>query len=300
MQQLDHINPETAFDAFVAPARAYPQIWRLALGVVTIIATIAVLTGIQIGVMYWIVGPTAFPAWLQRLLGALSPTGALLLLLTFAGMALGPMLAARLLHKRRFLSVVGPLRIAAKDFCVTASIVAALMAISLVVWSVNFDAEANLTPSLWLSFLPLAIAGILLQTGAEEVLFRGYLAQQLAARFAPAWIWMSVSALAFGALHYQPEVAPISRWLVVVWATAFGLAAADLTRVSGSIGAAWGFHFANNALAILILATKGTIPGLALFLTPYGIDDAPIGTTFAIDLLTTVCAWALCRLAVRR
>ena len=284
----------------MAPARTHPQLWRLVLGVLLIAVTMLVLIGLQVGVMYWFVGAEAFPDWINLFVKALSPTGALLLMLSFAGMALGPMLAAKLLHKRRFLSVIGPLRVAARDFAVTAVIVALIMAVSVSIWSVSFDAVPNIPPQMWFSFLPLAVVGILLQTGAEEVLFRGYLAQQMAARFAQPWVWMTVTAIAFGALHYQPEVAPASRWLVVGWATLFGFAAADLTRVSGSIGAAWGFHFSNNALAVLVLATDGTIPGLALYLTPYGIDDAPIAATFAIDLLTTLAAWAVCRRAVRR
>jgi len=288
------------FEAFIAPARAYPQLWRLILGILLIAVTMVLLVALQIGVLFWIVGAAAFNDWMGQLVNALSPAGTLLLMLTFAGMALGPMLAARILHKRAFLSVIGPMRLAARDFCVTGLIVAAIMAMSLGVWSFSFDAIPNVPPQIWITILPLSVAGILLQTGAEEIAFRGYLAQQLAARFARPWVWMSVTAIAFGALHYQPEVAPLSRWMVVIWATAFGLAAADLTRVSGSIGAAWGFHFANNALAILILSTEGTIPGLALYLTPYSINDAPLASTFAIDLVTTVLAWALCRRAVRR
>jgi uncharacterized protein len=46
-------------------------------------------------------------------------------------------------------------------------------------------------------------------------------------------------------------------------AATFGLIAADLTARTGSIGAAWGFHFANNTMAITILATDGTITGLS-------------------------------------
>ncbi len=47
--------------------------------------------------------------------------------------------------------------------------------------------------------LPLTLAGLVVQTGAEELLFRGYLTQQLAARFEARAIWMGVPALAFGA-----------------------------------------------------------------------------------------------------
>ena len=81
----------------------------------------------------------------------------------------------------------------------------------------------------------------------------------------------------------------------------FGLFAADLTAATGSIGAAWGFHFVNNVVALAVLATDGTITGLALYLTPYAADGEEIAR-FAIvaDVAMLTVAWALCRAVVRR
>ncbi len=53
----------------------------------------------------------------------------------------------------------------------------------------------------------------LIQTGAEELVFRGYLQQQLAARFASPLIWMVLPALIFGAVHYDPATAGPNVWL---------------------------------------------------------------------------------------
>jgi membrane protease YdiL (CAAX protease family) len=66
-----------------------------------------------------------------------------------------------------------------------------------------------------MSFLPLALVGVLIQTGAEEVLFRGYMQQQLAARFSSPILWMVLPSAIFAALHYQPEIMGDNTWLMM-------------------------------------------------------------------------------------
>jgi hypothetical protein len=92
----------------------------------------------------------------------------------------------------------------------------------------------NTELSLWMSFLPLALVGVLIQTGAEEVLFRGYLQQQLAARFSSPILWMVLPSAIFAALHYQPEVMGDNTWLMMGAVFVFALLAADLTAVTGN------------------------------------------------------------------
>jgi len=108
-------------------------------------------------------------------------------------------------------------------------------------------------------------------------------------------------SIAFGLVHLDPAGAGPNTWIVIVAAAAFGLATADLTAVTGSIGAAWGFHFVNNCVALLLIATQGTIPGLALFLTPYFVSDsALIRDLVLVDLATLAIAWGVIRRVLRR
>jgi uncharacterized protein len=133
------------------------------------------------------------------------------------------------------------------------------------------------------------------------VLFRGYMQTQLAARFRSPIVWLLLPSLLFGIVHSDPATAGDNVWMVVGSAAVFGLIAADLTARTGSIGAAWGFHFANNVVAIAILATGGTITGLALWVTPYTL--AEYEATLAAVLLDVgmlVVAWWLVRRAVAR
>jgi membrane protease YdiL (CAAX protease family) len=291
-----------AFDRFVEPARRRPQIWRFVLGLVLALAIyIAWTVGVIAGAYFLLARGEDPLVWTQSLVEADRPEGTLLLLLTFGGMALGPMAAARWLHGRPAATLFGPRVRTLRDFVVAAGVVFGVFAVALGLWSVEYDAVVNLPLSTWAMVLPLTLLGLLLQTGAEEVLFRGYMQGQLAARFRSPLVWLVLPSLVFGIVHSDPATAGDNVWMVVASASVFGLIAADLTARTGSIGAAWGFHFANNVVAIAILATGGTITGLALWVTPYSLaeyDATPLAVL--LDLATLVLAWWLVRRAVAR
>jgi membrane protease YdiL (CAAX protease family) len=288
------VTPE--FENFIAPARARPQVWRLVVGFVLALAIYAVSA---FGLIFWVfLDRDGFSGgdWATDVAEGSSPTGVVILLMTFAGMLLGAALSARLLHKRRAGTLFGRAPRVLRDFVISAGIVTCFLAVSLFLWSLAFDAVPGVPTETWLSFLALAVLGLLIQTGAEEVLFRGYVMQQLAARFAAPAIWLGVQAVLFGLVHANPGNAPVTSLIVIAAATAFGLVAGDLTARTGSIGAAWGFHFVNNFAALLILGTQGSLSGLALFKTPYGMTDhGLLAPLIAFDVLIMVLAWLTLR-----
>jgi uncharacterized protein len=291
-----------AFDRFVQPARIRPQIWRFLLGMVLAFAIYAAWTAGVIALAYFALAGGEDPLfWVGTLAEAKTPRGTLILLLTFVGMALGPMAAARWLHRRTAGSLFGPRVRVLRDFVVAAGIVFVVLGASVGLWSLQYDAMPNLPWSTWALILPLTLLGLLVQTGAEEVLFRGYMQSQLAARFRSPIAWLVFPSLLFGIVHYDPTSAGGNVWLVVGAATMFGFIAADLTARSGSIGAAWGFHFANNTIAIALLSTDGTITGLSRWVTPYDLTelDLPV-LVIAGDVAMLVLAWVLVRRAVGR
>lgn len=287
------------FEAFVAPARARPALWRLILGT-------ALALGIYVLVVIAILGAYAGLSGrgfdgIEGILDPSDPVSLLYLLATFVGMALGPMIVARVLHKRSYRSLFGPAARVLRDFVLAAGIAGTILAVSLVGWSFIYDAVPNLAFDRWLALLPLALVGILIQTGAEELLFRGYLQQQLAARFASPLAWLFAPALLFGLVHFDPTSAGDSAWIVVGAAAFFGLVAGDLTARTGSIGAAWGFHFINNCMALLVVATEGSLSGLGLWRTPYSVDQtSEIGWLILIDLLVLALIWAAIRRLLAR
>lgn len=194
------------FDRFISPARARPALWRLILGMVLGVAIYAgSLFGVLMLARHFVGAEVAIEA-LQADEGAARPVPTLILLFTFAGMALGCIVAVAVLHRRGPRSLVGPLRPALRDFALAVGVVVAIYLAGIALWAQFYDAEPNLSPRRWLAFLPLTLLALLIQTGAEELVFRGYLMQQLAVRFRSALLWFWLPALTFGAIHYDPTV----------------------------------------------------------------------------------------------
>jgi membrane protease YdiL (CAAX protease family) len=292
---------QTLFERYLAPARRHSAIWRLAAGLLLSGLVYLVWLSAMFAALRLIAGPDGARAWGGALLAPDRPWPALLLLGSFLGMAAGPVLAVRLLHRRTAATLLGPRRRLLRHFALAAALVLAVAAVPLGTWMLVYDPVPNLPVAIWLAFLPLAVPGVLLQTLAEELVFRGYLLQQLAVRFGWRLAWMVAPSLLFGALHYDAAADPALTWLLMGGAALFGILAADLTAATGSLGAAWGFHFANNVVALLILATRDTITGLALWTTPYGTADAPdLFWLVSIDAGAMLGAWALLRRVLRR
>jgi membrane protease YdiL (CAAX protease family) len=113
-------------------------------------------------------------------------------------------------------------------------------------------------------------------------------------------VWLILPGLLFGLLHWNPAEYGDNAPLVVAATTLVGWLTADLTRVSGGIGAAWGLHFANNAGGILGAGMPGPLGGLAAYhhLTPG--SDPSLGPLMAVQIGLLVLAWALIRLWMAR
>lgn len=292
MQYLAHAD-------FVAPARARHQIWRTLLGLLLVLAIYGLGIAAIFGIIYLVSGPVGLRGWLTEMEQSTGPTGTLLMLATFIGMAVGPMVAVVVIHRRSIGGLFGPLPRTFRHFLVACAVCVVAYSVSYFLPS-DLRIEPAMERALWLSFLPMALVGVFLQTGAEELLFRGYLQQQLAARFSSPLIWMVLPSLVFASAHYNPAVAGGNALYVVAATGLFGLLAADLTAKTGSIGAAWGFHFANNVVAILVVALDGPLSGLALYTAPLSAASEEIRPLILLDMGTTVVTWVLIRLAVSR
>lgn len=282
------------FDRFVAPARARAALWRLFAGLAVIVILYLALNALAYGAAALLWGADTANLWLGKIAVATTPASALLVLASFGPLAAGSLAAARWLHRRRIRDCVGPgfLHHAAQGALVGGAVYLPVLGL----WLVFFDSTPNLPPGIWLQLLPLSVLAIATQTLAEELLFRGYLQVQLAARFQSALVWFALPALIFGALHYDPSRMGAAAPVVVISAALFGLAAADLTARSGSIGAAWGLHFVNNFTALALLATTGTITGVSLRVTPYAAADLAAMPVLALaDIAPLALAWWILR-----
>lgn len=291
----------SAHEILVAPARRSAGLGWLIAGTSLTVALFLLLSVLWSGLLPAILGAEVWVRMMPGLASASTPVGVLINLFTFGLLILALAISLRVVHRRGFMSIVGPLRRTSRQFARSLAAVAVLyVVVALVPLPEALMPEPNLAPGTWVMLLPLALVGLFIQVFAEEVAFRGYLQSQLAARFSRPAIWMLLPALAFGLLHFDSATYGANGWLVMVWATGFGLAAADLTARFGTLGPAIALHLANNFSAILVAAPKGQFDGLALFVFPFSLtDEQAVMVVLPADILMLLCSWLAIRLMLR-
>ena len=260
-------NPK--FQEYYAPAMATNQIWRLGFGIVVLAVFYFVFVFALFGSISYL--DSSFDA---MGLDMNDPKSIIILLLSFFGMFFGVLLSVRLLHKRGLKSLLGQnVRTVTRNTIYGFVIVCVLAVIGMFVFSFIDPPIRQMELMVWLSWMIFAIPLLFVQILSEELIFRGYFQQQLAARFDSRWIWYVLPSVAFGMLHYDAETMGSNAWLVVAHTTLFGLIAADITARTGNLGAAIGMHFANNLFALTIVTLDGSLSGLGLYLTSVHVSD---------------------------
>ena len=288
------------FNAYIAPARLYPQIWRLILGILLILFVYLGFVALVFWGGFAYVTPFKFLSWANAVMTTQGGVPTLIMLFTFVGMALGPIIAAPACHMRGPGTLFGPFATTMRGFFTTATIVLLIYAGYAAVTFYIEPPQPNMPVNEWLGLLPYALPLVLIQTSAEELIFRGYLQQQLAARFKSRFFWMVLPSLLFASLHYDKSLEG-NLWLVLGITFAIALIAADLTEKTGSLGAAIGLHFANNVFALLIISVQDTITGLSLYVTPYGKSDtSALPLEIGINLILLLVVWRILRVALDR
>ncbi len=214
-----------------------------------------------------------------------SPAIVAVMLLTFAGIWPGVMLAVRLLHRQSFRSLFAPERRVrtgdfAKGLLIAAAFTAASVSVSLLL--VRPDGSGLPLPAWLAALLPIA-ALIFVQATAEELMFRGYLLQQLALRSRNPLVWAVLPSALFGALHYSGGLAGGAGLLYVGTTFLMGLSLAALVWRTGSLWASIGLHLGFNVIGLTLVGSEGVLSGAQLFLFP--ADDMP--GLMIVDLATT-------------
>ncbi|QPM91786.1 hypothetical protein PSAL_030410 [Pseudooceanicola algae] len=296
-----------AHESFVAPARYRCQIGRL-------------LIGILLAELLFAFGMSGLDRLLLRVSPSLADavyygdTGVALILqlLSFGMLGLALMLIVTRLHLRRPVSLFGPwdrMRLMFPAFFGAAAVYVLIQILP--PWIDFHGIESHRNIAAWIALLPFALLALLVQTGAEEMFYRGYIQQQIAARLPDPRVWLILPNLLFAWVHWEQGAETVDNLRYVIWAFCFGLACSDLTARSGSLGPAIGLHMANNAYAFLFFADAGALDsGLALFLYPELTLTEPQDTIDAIgpvvtpqllmELALILVAWLATRLAIRR
>lgn len=255
---------------FWRPAEPYTQLWRTIVGFAVMIgAFFAATFGLfTMAGIFLDASPASF-------LSGNTPISAGLFFATFIGFHIGLLIALPLLHKRGYFTLFGPARrLNLRHFALG---VAATMVIATALYGIMFferlflpDEAAPVISQVrpasdWLVWLLPALVLIFLQTFAEEAIFRGYLLQQLRARFNSIWIWAVLPSLIFGLLHFDAATyGMVNATTYVINTTATGIMLCLITIRTGNLGAAAGLHFGNNA-ALTLIGIDGTLEGFSLF-----------------------------------
>lgn len=289
-------------DAFIRPARARSEIWRFVVGLGIAAMGYLTLNQIYFTTIYQAMGSKSQALYVDLTQGS-TPLAMFLLLISFGWMTVSVAVVVRVLHKRPVRSLLGPLPLAWAHFR-SVSIMLIVLGIVLFVlppWDMGGDMVPNMALSRWLILLPLSLLAVLIQVSAEEIVFRGYVQQQLAARFRSPLIWMVLPSVLFALGHYLPDMAGENALVIALWAGMFGMLMADLTARSGSLGPAIAVHFCNNVSAILVVSLPDDLSGLALYLTPFGMQDTDaLAAWLPVDFAMMLVFWLAARLAIRR
>lgn len=282
------------------PARPRAELWRLVLGVCLALFVMLSLSRMVFTLARMLLDPDAYRAFADTLLDGTTPATLLILLGSMGFMGIGALVAARLIHHRSARSLFGPGALSQGLRVAGAMIVLTLAVALLPPWDTFTGTTRNLPFGLWLMLLPLSLTALLIQTGAEELFFRGYLQSQLAARFKHPVVWLTIPSALFALGHHAPAMFGDNALYVTLWAFAFGVAMADLTARSGSLGPAIAIHLVNNATAILLVSMQGELSGLALYHLPFGPgDSAQIRAVLPVDLALLGLSWLTARVALR-
>ncbi|KAJ03618.1 CPBP family intramembrane metalloprotease [Sulfitobacter mediterraneus] len=296
-------NPAYALhEIFIAPARKKPALWRLLAGLTLAVVGYVALNQMFFQLVYGLAGDGAYALY-NELSDGTTPRAMLLLLFSFGFMAMAVGISVRLLHSRSMMTLLGPLKLALTDFRAVSLAMIALGVLLVVLppWDMGGTLSDNMPFGQWMVLLPFSLLGVLVQVSAEELVFRGYIQQQLAARFRSPVVWMVLPSLLFAAGHYLPESAGENAMFIALWAGIFGMLMADLTARSGSLGPAIAVHLWNNVTAILIVSLPDDLSGLSLYHSPFGMADADaVRAWLPVDFALMFVSWLAARVAIRR
>jgi membrane protease YdiL (CAAX protease family) len=266
------------FDAYVDAARnGKNAVWRIVLAVVliTIIwlaATFALLCAGTAAMMirdgYSTIGfdDVRYAFDYEALMT--DQIGLIVTLLSVASLWIGVWLALRVFHKRSLLDLFGiERRLGWPDF-IRSTVVSLAVGIAAIPVGLLIDPtvmRGSISLSGWLAMAPLVLVSCFLQSSAEELAFRGYLPQVLAARFATPLIWLGVPTAVFTLLHWQggASIAMNLAYLFVI--LGFSLSMTLFLMVSGNLAAGMGAHFGNNIGAVVLFSSQPDLGAAALF-----------------------------------
>ena len=278
------------FSSYVGAARGHTGAWRILIGLLIIgifwVAGTVLVMGLWVGLLLMRGMPQ------QEALATLStlaetggsPPILAVMLMTFSGVWLGMIIVQKALHGVRFRTIFAPdLRVHWRDFIkgilLSLAFTAPGAALAL---TVTDPVRTELEIGRWLVWLVPMIGLVFVQATAEELIFRGYLLQQLANISRSPLLWAGLPSVLFGLLHFSPSLPHGGGYYYVVVTFLSGLTLALLVWRTGNLWAAAGVHLANNVIGLTVIGAEGVLTGSQLWLLPKG----EMAALFQIDMIT--------------
>jgi uncharacterized protein len=298
-------QPSPLFWSYVARAgEGRNSAWRIAIGFSVIVLMVLFIT-----LAFVVAGPFAYRGFCA-LAGCAQPTPSYwevseilyeLLLNSWVGFAFalstigaawaGTWVALRLIHRRRLSSLMGITgRLSWHDLASSFAVWFVVCLGSSALFSATDLTELRDGIELvdWIiALLPFSL-WILMQSSAEELVFRGYLQQSLAQRF-PNWlVWAALPTLVFTLLHWDGDATPSMNAAILVSGAVFSVAMTLLVCATGNLGAAFGAHCANNVVAILFFGSDADYQWAALYIGPPVQDPSWTPADAALMAITEI------------
>jgi membrane protease YdiL (CAAX protease family) len=143
--------------------------------------------------------------------------------------------------------------------------------------------------SKFIALLIITLLFIPFQTTFEEFVFRGYLAQGIAAWTKNRWLVICIPGLLFGLLHYQnTEVSEHGFWIAMPQYIIFGLFFGLVAVLDDGIELPLGMHAAQNIFACLFVTNKASSLHTPAIFNQQIVDPALETVSLLIAVLLTM------------
>jgi uncharacterized protein len=196
---------------------------------------------------------------------------------------MGLYIGVRKLHHKPFTSVLtGYQRFRFGRFWFAFGVWGAMIAIAVLLTVIFSPDELKFTfqPTGFLVSALILILLMPLQTGWEELLFRGYMVQGLALVFRNGLVPAILTSALFGAAHLgNPEVKEHGVGIMLTYYCGSALFLSGLTLLDEGIELAFGLHFANNLVSALLVSSPSSV------IKPYAVFEATTENAFAEVML---------------
>lgn len=277
-----------SFESYIAAADGRPGAWRLFVGLLIIL--VFWVTGTVVMLSLWVgiqltqgVDRETAMQSMEGLSGnGGSPAVMAVMLLTFTGIWIGVVIAKKALHGVKFRTIFAPdLRVHWRDFGKGILLALAMTVPGAIIATVVADpVRTDLDVWRWLLWLIPLAALIFVQATAEELIFRGYLLQQLANWSRSPAVWAGIPSVLFGLMHFSPGLPDGGGYYYVFVTLLTGLTLALLVWRSGNLWAAAGLHFATNVMGLTVIGADGVLTGTQLWLLP----QSDMSALFRVDM----------------